>query len=157
MLNDLNEYLYLQCINKCQLLKVLTIFLETLSEFIKLYKRDLKEWLAVLLTRLLGKLGTESSTNVYQKLCACLETTRTSFDLDLQFKILVASVKDSSTQSPSNLRVKIAVLKYMQDIVCLMEPGDFHSSDDLKYTVSKIVSFTAEPRSPDMRKVYTSR
>lgn len=131
--------------------KVFSIFLEVLNEFIRTYKRDLKEWLYVMLTRLLAKLGSESLSTIYQKLCVCLEATRSSFDLDLQFKILVQYIKDLSAQT-TNLKVKVAVLKYLQDIVCLMEAVDFHSSDDLKFAVCKIVSFTAEPKSVEIRK-----
>ena len=122
-----------------------------LNDFIRAYKRDLKEWLYVLLTRLLSKLGSEGSPSVYQKLCACLEATRSSFDLDLQFKILTQFIKDNTGQS-SNLKVKLAVLKYLQDIICLMEAVDFHTTDDLKYAISKIVSLTAEPKNVDIRR-----
>lgn len=33
-----------------------------------------------------------------------------------------------------------------------MESADFHTTDDLKYAVSKIVSLTAEPKSVEIRK-----
>jgi len=69
----------------------------------------------------------------------------------MQFKILIQFIKDNSGQS-ANLKVKIAVLKYLQDIICLMESVDFHASDDLKYAVCKIVSLTAEPKSVEIRK-----
>ena len=72
-----------------QHVKVFTLFLDALTDFIRTYKRDLKEWLYVLLTRLLSKIGGESSPSIYHKLCSCLEVTRSSFDLDLQFKILI--------------------------------------------------------------------
>lgn len=96
------------------------------------------------------KLGSESLSSVYQKLCLCLEATRSSFDLDLQFKILIQFIKEIG--QTSNLKVKVAVLKYLQDIICLMEPADFHTSDDLKYAVCRIVSLTAEPKSVEIRK-----
>jgi hypothetical protein len=125
--------------------------LDILNDFIRIYKRDLKEWLYTLLTKLLTKLGVESLSSIYQKLCLCLEATRSSFDLDIQFKILIQFIKDNTGQS-SNLKVKISVLKYLQDIICLMESVDFHASDDLKYAVCKIVSLTAEPKSVEVRK-----
>jgi hypothetical protein len=130
---------------------VLTLFLDVLNDFIRKYRRDLKEWLYVLLTRLLTKLGSESLSAVYQKLCLCLEATRSNFELDLQFKILIQFIKDNTGQQ-SNLKIKVAVLKYLQDIVCMMEPVDFHNSEDLKLAVCKIVSYTAEPKSVDIRK-----
>lgn len=134
-----------------QHVKVFTLFLDALNEFIRTYKRDLKEWLYVLLTRLLAKLGVESLSTVYSRLCTCLEAVRSSFDLDLQFKILIQYIKDISSQT-TNLKVKVAVLKYLQDIICLMEPVDFHTTEDLKYAVCKIVALTAEPKSVDIRK-----
>lgn len=134
-----------------QHVKVCTLFLDILYDFIRVYKRDLKEWLYTLLTKLLTKLGVENLTSIYQKLCSCLDATRSSFDLDLQFKILIQFIKDNTGQS-SNLKVKIAVLKYLQDIICLMESADFHASDDLKYAVCKIISLTAEPKSVEVRK-----
>lgn len=134
-----------------QHVKVFTLFLDALTDFIRTYKRDLKEWLYVLLTRLLSKIGGESSPSIYHKLCSCLEVTRSSFDLDLQFKILIQFIKENTTQT-SNLKVKVAVLKFLQDIICLMEAVDFHTTEDLKHAVCKIVSFTAEPKSVDVRK-----
>lgn len=130
--------------------KVFALFLDNLTEFIKIYKRDLQEWLSILLTRLLTKLGSEILPSVYQKLCRCLEAVRSSFDLDLQFKILINFINDNS-QSP-NLKVKIAVLKYLQDIICLMEPADFHTNDDVKCAISRITALTAEPKSVEIRK-----
>jgi CLIP-associating protein 1/2 len=97
-----------------QHVKVFTLFLDALTDFIRSYKRDLKEWLYVLLTRLLTKIGSESSPSIYHKLCSCLEITRSSFDLDLQFKILIQFIKENTTQT-SNLKVKVAVLKFLQD------------------------------------------
>jgi len=130
--------------------KVFALFLDTLCEFIRVYSRDLHEWLYVLLTRLLTKLGSESLTSIYQKICRCLESVRTSFDLDVQFNILIQFINDN-TQSP-NLKVKVAVLKYLQDIICLMEPQDFHATNDIKCAVSRIISLTAEPKSVEIRK-----
>jgi len=133
-----------------QHVKVFSLFLDLLGDFIRVYKRDLKEWLFVLLTRLLMKLGTENLTSVYQKICACLEVIRSSFDLDLQFKILIQFIKENTNQT--NLKGKVAVLKYLQDVICLMEAVDFHTTDDLKYAICKIVSLTAEPKSVEIRK-----
>lgn len=52
----------------------------------------------------------------------------------------------------SSLKIKLAVLKYLQDLLCVMEPSDMNTSDDLRYAVGKIVSYTAEPKSVDVRK-----
>lgn len=131
--------------------KVFTLYLDMLNDFIRIYKRDLQDWLYMLLTRLLSKIGGESLPSVYQKLCRCLEAVRSSFDLDLQFNLLIKFINDT-TQSP-NLKVKVATLKYLQDIICLMEAVDFHTTNELKCAVSKIITLTAEPKSVDIRKV----
>lgn len=131
--------------------KVFSMFLDVLHEFIRLYKRDLQDWLYTLLTRILTKIGSESLSSVHHKLCKCLECVRLSFDLDLQFNLLVKFINDKS-QTPS-LKVKVAILKYLQDIICYMDAVDFHSTDELKCAISKIISLTAEPKSADIRKV----
>jgi CLIP-associating protein 1/2 len=131
--------------------KVFSMFLDALFEFIRIYKRDLHDWLYTLLTRILTKIGSESLTSVHQKLIKCLECVRVSFDLDLQFDLLIKFINDK-TQTPS-LKVKIAMLRYLQDIICYMEAADFHPTDELKCGVSKIISLTAEPKSADIRKV----
>ena len=48
--------------------------------------------------------------------------------------------------------MKIAILTYLQDIIICMEAVDFHTTDELKYAISKIISLTAEPKSADIRK-----
>jgi CLIP-associating protein 1/2 len=130
--------------------KVFSMFLDVLHEFIRLYKRDLQDWLYTLLTRILTKVGSESLTSVHQKLRKCLECVRVSFDLDLQFNLLIKFINDKS-QTPS-LKVKIAILMYLQDIIICMEAVDFHTTDELKCAISKIISLTAEPKSADIRK-----
>ena len=134
--------------------KVFSMFLDVLHEFIRNYKNELQDWLYTLLTRILTKIGTESLTSVHQKLCKCLDCIRLSFDLDLQFNLLIKFINDK-TQTPS-LKVKIAVLKYLQDIICYMDAVDFHGTDELKSAVSKIITLTAEPKSPEIRKVSKS-
>lgn len=52
----------------------------------------------------------------------------------------------------SSLKIKVAVLKYLQDLLVQMEPVDMRASEDLRYAVCKIVSFTAEPKSQDIRR-----
>jgi CLIP-associating protein 1/2 len=133
--------------------KVFSLYLDVLNEFVRQHKRDLNDWLYVLLTRLLTKLGSETLPSVYQKLCKCLEAVRSSFDLDLQFNILINFINDQQQVASQNLKVKVALLKYLQDIICLMEAADFHSTSDLKCAVSRIISLTNEPKSADIRKV----
>ena len=142
-----------------QHVKVLAVLLDTLNDFVRRYKSELREWLYTLLTRLLAKLGAESLNSIQHKLCMCLETTRESFDLDAQFAVLVQFIKENSTQF-ANLKIKLAVLNYLQDIICLMEPVDMQnmsggggaSDNDLKAAIGKIVALTGEPKSLEIRK-----
>ena len=96
-----------------QHVKVCTLFLDILADFIRIYKRDLRDWLFTLLTKLLTKLGVESLSSIYQQLCICLEATRSSFDLDTQFKILIQFIKDNTSQS-SNLKVFFKIVYWIK-------------------------------------------
>jgi CLIP-associating protein 1/2 len=131
--------------------KVFSLFLEALNEFLTIYKEHLRDWLFVLLTRLLIKQGGENLTSVTRKIIMCLETVRNSFGLDLQFKTLITFIKDNIIQT-LNHKVKIAVLNYLQVLLCSMKSSDLHITEDLKFAVCRIVALTAEPKSGDLRK-----
>uniref|UniRef100_A0A672RN06 CLIP-associating protein 2-like n=1 Tax=Sinocyclocheilus grahami TaxID=75366 RepID=A0A672RN06_SINGR len=85
--------------------KVFSMFLETLVDFIAVHKEDLQDWLFVLLTQLLKKMGADLLGSVQAKVQKALDVTRESFSNDLQFTILMRFTVDQ-TQTP-NLKVKI--------------------------------------------------
>ncbi|KAK4826904.1 hypothetical protein QYF61_012496, partial [Mycteria americana] len=80
--------------------KVFSMFLETLVDFIQVHKEDLQDWLFVLLTQLLKKMGADLLGSVQAKVQKALDVTRESFPNDLQFSILMRFTVDQ-TQTPS--------------------------------------------------------
>ncbi|XP_068526728.1 CLIP-associating protein 2 isoform X50 [Anas acuta] len=130
--------------------KVFSMFLETLVDFIQVHKEDLQDWLFVLLTQLLKKMGADLLGSVQAKVQKALDVTRESFPNDLQFSILMRFTVDQ-TQTPS-LKVKVAILKYIETLAQQMDPGDFVNSSETRLAVSRIITWTTEPKSSDVRK-----
>uniref|UniRef100_A0A8C0E890 Cytoplasmic linker associated protein 2 n=1 Tax=Balaenoptera musculus TaxID=9771 RepID=A0A8C0E890_BALMU len=111
--------------------KVFSMFLETLVDFIQVHKDDLQDWLFVLLTQLLKKMGADLLGSVQAKVQKALDVTRESFPNDLQFNILMRFTVDQ-TQTPSlktvkpalrdqlhsfwSSKVKVAILKYIETL-----------------------------------------
>ncbi|XP_038623163.1 CLIP-associating protein 2 isoform X34 [Tachyglossus aculeatus] len=134
--------------------KVFSMFLETLVDFIQVHKDDLQDWLFVLLTQLLKKMGADLLGSVQAKVQKALDITRESFPNDLQFNILMRFTVDQ-TQTPS-LKVKVAILKYIETLAQQMDPGDFVNSSETRLAVSRIITWTTEPKSSDVRKAAQS-
>ncbi|XP_044537100.1 CLIP-associating protein 2 isoform X1 [Gracilinanus agilis] len=130
--------------------KVFSMFLETLVDFLQVHKDDLQDWLFVLLTQLLKKMGADLLGSVQAKVQKALDITRESFPNDLQFNILMRFTVDQ-TQTPS-LKVKVAILKYIETLAQQMDPGDFVNSSETRLAVSRIITWTTEPKSSDVRK-----
>ncbi|XP_071889266.1 CLIP-associating protein 2 isoform X25 [Anas platyrhynchos] len=147
--------------------KVFSMFLETLVDFIQVHKEDLQDWLFVLLTQLLKKMGADLLGSVQAKVQKALDVTRESFPNDLQFSILMRFTVDQ-TQTPSlktvkpalqdqlrsfwSSKVKVAILKYIETLAQQMDPGDFVNSSETRLAVSRIITWTTEPKSSDVRK-----
>ncbi|XP_073786784.1 CLIP-associating protein 2 isoform X14 [Danio rerio] len=134
--------------------KVFSMFLETLVDFIAVHKEDLQDWLFVLLTQLLKKMGADLLGSVQAKVQKALDVTRESFPNDLQFTILMRFTVDQ-TQTP-NLKVKVAILKYIETLTLQMEPQDFVNTGETRLAVSRIITWTTEPKSSDVRKAAQS-
>ncbi|XP_038603520.1 CLIP-associating protein 1 isoform X15 [Tachyglossus aculeatus] len=130
--------------------RVFSMFLETLVDFIIIHKDDLQDWLFVLLTQLLKKMGADLLGSVQAKVQKALDVTRDSFPFDQQFNILMRFIVDQ-TQTP-NLKVKVAILKYIESLVRQMDPTDFVNSSETRLAVSRIITWTTEPKSSDVRK-----
>uniref|UniRef100_A0A452I0P3 TOG domain-containing protein n=1 Tax=Gopherus agassizii TaxID=38772 RepID=A0A452I0P3_9SAUR len=151
--------------------KVFSMFLETLVDFIQVHKEDLQDWLFVLLTQLLKKMGADLLGSVQAKVQKALDVTRESFPNDLQFSILMRFTVDQ-TQTPSlktvkpalqdqlrsfwSSKVKVAILKYIETLAQQMDPGDFINSSETRLAVSRIITWTTEPKSSDVRKAAQS-
>uniref|UniRef100_A0A8B9GG36 TOG domain-containing protein n=1 Tax=Amazona collaria TaxID=241587 RepID=A0A8B9GG36_9PSIT len=114
--------------------KVFSMFLETLVDFIIIHKDDLQDWLFVLLTQLLKKMGADLLGSVQAKVQKALDVTRAS---DEHFRNTV----------------KVAILKYIESLARQMDPTDFVNSSETRLAVSRIITWTTEPKSSDVRKV----
>ncbi|XP_029314345.1 CLIP-associating protein 1a isoform X24 [Cottoperca gobio] len=130
--------------------RVFSMFLETLVDFITVHREDLQDWLFVLLTQLLKKMGADLLGSVQAKVQKALDVTRESFPFDQQFNILMRFIVDQ-TQTP-NLKVKVAILKYIDSLARQMDPTDFVNSSETRLAVSRIITWTTEPKSSDVRK-----
>ncbi|XP_046886755.1 CLIP-associating protein 1-B-like isoform X1 [Hypomesus transpacificus] len=134
--------------------RVFSMFLETLVDFITLHRDDLQDWLFVLLTQLLKKMGADLLGSVQAKVQKALDVTRDSFPFDQQFNILMRFIVDQ-TQTP-NLKVKVAILRYIESLARQMEPTDFVNSSETRLAVSRVITWTTEPKSSDVRKALHS-
>ncbi|XP_044044612.1 CLIP-associating protein 1-like isoform X14 [Siniperca chuatsi] len=130
--------------------RVFSMFLETLVDFITLHREDLQDWLFVLLTQLLKKMGADLLGSVQAKVQKALDVTRESFPYEQQFNILMRFIVDQ-TQTP-NLKVKVAILRYIEALARQMDPADFVNSSETRLAVSRIITWTTEPKSSDVRK-----
>ncbi|KAK1798486.1 hypothetical protein P4O66_006784 [Electrophorus voltai] len=130
--------------------QVFSMFLETLVDFVTLHREELQDWLFVLLTQLLKKMGADLLGSVQAKVQKALDVTRDSFPYDQQFNILMRFIVDQ-TQTP-NLKVKVAILKYIESLARQMDPSDFVNSSETRLAVSRIITWTTEPKSSDVRK-----
>ncbi|XP_029337732.1 CLIP-associating protein 2 isoform X4 [Mus caroli] len=151
--------------------RVFSMFLETLVDFIQVHKDDLQDWLFVLLTQLLKKMGADLLGSVQAKVQKALDITRESFPNDLQFNILMRFTVDQ-TQTPSlkivapalrdqlhsfwSSKVKVAILKYIETLAKQMDPRDFTNSSETRLAVSRVITWTTEPKSSDVRKAAQS-
>ncbi|CAK9304893.1 unnamed protein product [Gordionus sp. m RMFG-2023] len=134
--------------------KVFSIFLDALIEFISIYHEDLQDWLYILMTKLLTKMGQELLSSIQTKCQKLLDLITSSFSFALQFEYLGKFLTDQ-TMTP-NYKVKIAVLGYALSIIPSLTPLDFTVDSDTQCkTMSKIISLTGEPKSVEVRKLST--
>jgi CLIP-associating protein 1/2 len=132
--------------------QVFTAFLDVLPEFITAYKRELNDWLYTLLTRVLIRLGApDLLDSAYKKLKTCLSIVNTSFDVHAQFTVLIRFINDNS--SAPSIKAKEILLRYLQQIIQTMEPVDIANNADIRIALSKIINWSSEPKSIEMRKV----
>ncbi|XP_064114880.1 CLIP-associating protein 2-like isoform X4 [Macrobrachium nipponense] len=134
--------------------KVFTLFLDTLMELIMVHKADLGDWLYILLTRLLNKLGSDLLGSVQAKIHKTLDLVRDSFPCDQQFIVIMRFLVDQ-TQTP-NSKVKVASLTYLKYLVDVMERRDLTASPDTPVALAKILTWTADQKSLDIRRAASA-
>merc|ERR1719150_3064762 len=130
--------------------KVFALFLETLCELVSSHKADLYDWLYVLLTRLLNKLGADLLGSVIHKINRTLDVVRESFSYEEQLAVIFKFLNDQ-TQTP-NSKVKLATLGYLKSLVTLVESADIPINKDSEMALSKIIMWTSEPKSLEIRR-----
>ncbi len=93
--------------------------------------------------------------SVYKKLKTCLTIVNTSFDVHAQFTVLIRFINDNS--SAPGIKAKEILLRYLQQIIQHMEPVDIANNADIRIALSKIINWSSEPKSIEMRKVIHSK
>ncbi|XP_075676762.1 CLIP-associating protein isoform X3 [Dermatophagoides pteronyssinus] len=135
--------------------KAFSLFLNTLNELIHIYKNDLNSWLYILMTRLFLKAGSDTLGSIQTRILKTFELIRESFPIDHQFNVIMRLLSDQ-TQT-LNTKVKIAVLQYLSKLIFLMDSSDFTydrpNNHDIQTALVKIVSWTADIKSSDLRKI----
>jgi CLIP-associating protein 1/2 len=131
--------------------KVLSLFLEVLAEFVELYRDALQDWAGLLLTKLIQKTGAENLLNSgLTKVNKCLDIVRDVFPVDQQFSILMRFISDQ-TQTKS-LKVKLSVLKYLLSIITDLQPMEFCNTAETRQAVQIILSWSQD-KTADIRKL----
>ncbi|XP_022241133.1 CLIP-associating protein 2-like [Limulus polyphemus] len=131
--------------------KVFTLFLDTLNELICVHHMDLYGWLYVLLTRLFIKSGTDIVTSVQTKIKKTLDLIRDCFASDKLFHVIIRFLNDP-TQT-SNNKTKLTMLQYLHSVLKVMDPSEFSGSNsETKQAITKVISWTADPKSSDLRR-----
>lgn len=131
--------------------KVYSMFLDTLSRFIQEHREYLDDWLFILLLKLLQRAGTDMLSSVLFKLQMVLEHVRKAFDPEAQFNVLCRIITD--TKQTLNNKVKHAFLEYLLELLPMLDPADFKESQEIRQAVAKIVKFTGEPKSAEIRRM----
>lgn len=53
----------------------------------------------------------------------------------------------------ATIGVKLSVLGYLHELTLMMEADDLISSSDVKLAITRIITCSTEPKSPEVRKV----
>ena len=139
--------------------KVFTLFLDTLIELVVTHKEDLRDWLHILITRLLNKLGSDLLGSVIQKISRTLDVIKDTFPLPAQLTVLMRFLVDQALTP--NTKVKLATTKHVAAVAQSMEQehlgqrgqlGLLLSDAEEQMALAKIITWTYEPKSAEVRK-----
>ncbi|TNM92836.1 hypothetical protein fugu_018238 [Takifugu bimaculatus] len=139
--------------------RVFSMFLETLVDFIQVHKEDLQDWLFVLLTQLLKKMGADLLGSVQAKVQKALDVTRGGSGVKLfppRARRRACSLDEQAAAWSQSSQVKVAILRYIETLTIQMEAPDFVNSSETRLAVSRIITWTTEPKSSDVRKAAQS-
>uniref|UniRef100_H0XCH2 Cytoplasmic linker associated protein 1 n=1 Tax=Otolemur garnettii TaxID=30611 RepID=H0XCH2_OTOGA len=130
--------------------QALSVSLKKYKDPIIIFKEQLRGWIFFLFFKEFFKRTNELLSSLRTKEDSAVSLSRDSFPFDQQFNILMRFIVDQ-TQTP-NLKVKVAVLKYIESLARQMDPTDFVNSSETRLAVSRFITWTTEPKSSDVRK-----
>ncbi|XP_062519379.1 CLIP-associating protein 1-like isoform X2 [Corticium candelabrum] len=130
--------------------KVFGLYLDFLCDFVSIHNSELHEWLFVLLLRMLHKLGSEIRGSLLRKLAYTVKVVRGSFVTALQFATVMRIMLDQS--QPMNPKTKLAALNFLLELIPVMESQDLQNVPDARLGVTKLITFTSEPKSVAIRR-----
>jgi CLIP-associating protein 1/2 len=120
--------------------EVFSLFLDTLNELILTHKADLSDWLYVLLTGLLNKLGGDLPSSITNKIYKSLAVVRELFAPELQMNAVMRFLVDP-TQT-LNSKVNVGSLTFLTQIAMCMEPSAFIPLLNSGSTISALATIT---------------
>jgi len=88
--------------------------------------------------------------SVVHKINRTLDVVRESFSYEEQLMVIFKFLVDQ-TQTP-NSKVKLATLQYLKSLVTLVESADIPINKDSEMALAKIITWTSEPKSGDIRR-----
>ncbi|VDN09581.1 unnamed protein product [Dibothriocephalus latus] len=132
--------------------KVLSLFMDTLQQFMITYHALLHDWIYVALVRLLSRQGHEVLSSHQKAIKETLTVLRSTFPLDLQFfHCCRFIIDDALTPAP---KVKVCMLEYIKDLLVMM-PEDALSNPPVEVVkaITRIITWSTEPKSADVRRL----
>lgn len=130
--------------------KVFGIFLDTLQELVMQHHDDLTPWLYSLTCRLLNKLGADLLGSVVQKLNKTLDVVRSVFSRQAQLQCVCRLMLDPA--QVQSTRVRTASLRHLRLLLEAMEPTELTKDSHLQLSIAKIIGWTSDQRSGDVRR-----
>lgn len=129
------------------------MFLEILNELIVAYKDLLGDWLPKLLIKLFLKIGQDTLYSIQSRINETLELIRELFPFPNQLSVIIRFLSDPTSKPP--LKSTLHALQYSNTLLSNMELGDWTSNSDneLDLAFRKIIAWTADPKSQELRKV----
>lgn len=104
------------------------------------------------MTRLFLKLGTDTLGSIQSKINRTLDIIQRNFTHQDQFNTIIRFLNDQ-TQTPT-IKTKIIVLHYFHNLLTRMMSNEWvlSNGNDLKISLMKIISWTTDPKSQELRK-----
>ncbi|XP_044589311.1 CLIP-associating protein 1-A isoform X2 [Cotesia glomerata] len=128
--------------------KVFSLFLDTLNELIITHSEDLVDWLYVLCTRLLNKLGMDLLVSIQTKINRSLDVVKENFPSEQLLPVVMRFLTDPA-HTP-NSRVKVATLTFLTHIADNAEPSSLTPS--CKSALVRLLDWTSDMKSQEVRR-----